>query len=118
MRDSPKNFHNKDFGKVGENAACKYLKKHGYKILKRNYQTPFGEADIVAYKKGIYVFVEVKARETDAFGLPSEAVTREKQRRYRAIAQFFCTSLGEEVPIRFDVASYMNGEVEYYENAF
>lgn len=118
MRDTQKNVHNKDFGRRGEDAACRYLKKHGYKILERNYTTPFGEADIIAYRKGIYSFVEVKARETDAFGLPSEAVTREKQRRYRTIAQYFCLSLGEEVPVRFDVASYMNGEVEYFENAF
>lgn len=94
------------------------MKKKGYKILKRNYATPFGEADIVAYRKGVYAFVEVKARETDVFGLPSEAVTREKRQKYRTIARYFCMSLGEEVSIRFDVASYMDGEVEYFENAF
>lgn len=118
MRDSPKNVHNQIFGKQGESAACRYLKKRGYKILKRNYKTPFGEADIIAFRRGVYAFVEVKARETDAFGLPSEAVTREKQRRYRAIAQYFCMALGEEVPVRFDVASYYGGEIEYFENAF
>ncbi len=105
-------------GRRGETLACKYLKKHGYKILERNYVTKFGEADIIAYRDGVYAFVEVKARETDAFGVPSEAVTREKQRKYRLMAQYFCLTKGEEVPIRFDVASIYQGEIEYLENAF
>ncbi len=105
-------------GRKGETVACKYLKKHGYKILERNYRTPFGEADIVALKDGYTCFVEVKTRESDVFGLPTEAVTREKQRRYRMIAGFYCTTIGREVPIRFDVAAIFEGGLEYFENAF
>ena len=85
MQNSPKDLRNKILGRKGEDAACRYLKKHGYKILKRNYVTPFGEADIVARKGDTYCFVEVKTRESDAFGLPTEAVNREKQRRYRIL---------------------------------
>lgn len=106
-------------GRTGERLVCKYLKKHGYKILKKNYKTPFGEADIVALSKDGYTcFVEVKARESDAFGVPSEAVTRAKQRRYRMIAKSYVAMVGEEVPIRFDVASIYQGEIEYFESAF
>ncbi len=85
----------------------------------RNYVTPFGEADIVAKSRDGYTcFVEVKARQTDLYGLPSEAVNAEKQRRYRAMAGYYCTMLREEVPIRFDVASVLEKEVEYFENAY
>ena len=106
-------------GRTGEQLVCKYLKEHGYKILKKNYRTPFGEADIVALsEEGYTCFVEVKTRESDAFGMPSEAVTREKQRRYRMIAKSYCAMLREEVAIRFDVASVYQGEIEYFENAF
>lgn len=118
MQNSPKDLRNKILGRKGEDAACKYLKKHGYKILKRNYTTPFGEADIVARKGDTYCFVEVKARESDAFGLPAEAVNREKQRRYRMIAGYFCSYMREEVPIRFDVAAIYEGGLEYFENAY
>ena len=112
MQHSPKDFRNKILGRKGEDAACRYLKKHGYQILKRNYATPFGEADVVARKDGTYCFVEVKARESDAYGLPAEAVDRAKRQRY------LCAYLKEEVPVRFDVASVFEGGIEYFEGAF
>ncbi len=80
--------------------------------------TKFGEADIIALKNGVYCFVEVKTRESDTFGTPSEAVTREKQRKYKLLASYYCLTKGEELPVRFDVASLYEGELEYIENAF
>ena len=62
--------------------AEKYLKAAGCKILRRNYKTPFGEADIIAEDGEEIAFVEVKARSSDEYGVPAEAVGREKQRRY------------------------------------
>ena len=118
MQNSPKDFRKKVLGRKGEDLTCKYLKKQGYKILKRNYKTPFGEADIVALRDGWYCFVEVKARESDVYGLPAEAVDRAKRQRYRMIAKYFCSERREEVPCRFDVAAIFEGELEYFENAF
>jgi len=87
--------------------------------LERNFVTPFGEADIIAYKRGMYVFVEVKTRESDIFGLPSEAVDRRKRQKYVAIAEFYCLQGGRELLVRFDVASVYDGKIlEYIESAF
>lgn len=86
--------------------------------MHRNFETPFGEADIVAKKDGTYCFIEVKTRSNDIYGLPAEAVDREKQRRYRRIAQYYCTILRQEVPCRFDVAAIFEGGLEYFEGAF
>lgn len=47
-------------GKFGEDIACVFLKKHGYKILERNYLRKWGELDIVAKKAKKLCFVEVK----------------------------------------------------------
>lgn len=47
-------------GKFGEDIACMFLKKHGYKILERNYLRKWGELDIVAKKAKKLCFVEVK----------------------------------------------------------
>ena len=119
MQNSPKDLRKKILGRQGEELTCRYLKKHRYRILERNFVTPFGEADIVAMSPDGYTcFIEVKTRETDAFGLPAEAVTREKQRRYRQMAGLWCARMRREVPIRFDVASVWEGELEYFENAF
>lgn len=105
-------------GRRAEEQTAKYLKKNGYKIIERNYVTPYGEADIIAFKDGYYCFVEVKARESDAFGLPAEAVDKRKRERYRKMALYFCMTKKKEVPIRFDVASVFEGGLEYFENAY
>jgi len=48
-------------GDIGENIACDYLSKHGFEILDRNYLRKWGELDIVAKRKGILRFIEVKS---------------------------------------------------------
>ncbi len=48
-------------GKTGEDTACKYLKKHGFTIVERNYWQKWGEIDIIARKGKWLHFVEVKA---------------------------------------------------------
>lgn len=119
MYNSPKDLRKKILGRKGEDLTAKYLKKRGYKLLERNFRTPFGEADIVALSPDGYTcFVEVKTRETDGFGAPSEAVTESKRQRYRKMAGYWCLGLGRETAVRFDVASVYKGEIEYFENAF
>ena len=53
-------------GEIGENIAAKFLMKHGFAILDRNYTKKWGELDIVAEKEGKIYFIEVKSvsRET------------------------------------------------------
>ena len=54
------NKHNQNVGKIGEETACKFLMKHGYQIILRNYWKKWGEIDIIAKKSNILHFVEVK----------------------------------------------------------
>ncbi len=53
-------------GKIGEDIAVKYLKNKGFDVLDRNYLKKYGEIDIVATKRKIIHFIEVKSvsRET------------------------------------------------------
>lgn len=118
MPHSQKEFYNKVLGRKGEKLTRRYLRLHGYRIVACNYVTPFGEADIIAKKRGTFCFIEVKAREGEGFALPSEAVDRAKRERYRLIARYFCAACGEEVPVRFDVAAILNGKLEYFADAF
>ena len=119
MSDSPQDVHKKVLGRKGEKLVEDYLKKQGCKILKRNYRTPFGEADLIVEDGDEIAFVEVKTRESFAYGTPAEAVGKEKQRRYYQIAQCYWLKIGKEPNARFDVAEvYADGRIEYIKNAF
>lgn len=71
-----------DIGRLGEDKAAEFLLKNGYKILARNYRIRGGEMDIVAFKRGVLAFVEVKTRTGEAFGTPAQAVDEEKIKRF------------------------------------
>ena len=53
-------------GRRGETLAAWYLRVKGYRIVARRERTPRGEIDLVAKRRGIIVFVEVKTRATPA----------------------------------------------------
>ncbi len=119
MPNSPQKLHKKLLGSAGEKLVETYLKKQGFKILKRNYRTPFGEADLIAQDRDEVAFIEVKKRTSDSYGTPREAVGADKQRRYKKIAECFWKETGEEPNARFDVAEvYADGTIEYFKNAF
>jgi putative endonuclease len=119
MPDSSQDFYNKILGSAGEKQVEKYLQKKGYKILKRNYRTPFGEADLMALDGEDVVFIEVKTRTDDAFfSTPAEAVTKQKQRRYRNIARYYLGRTGADVAVRFDVIEVIGQSFNHIVGAF
>ncbi len=119
MSHSPQDLHKKILGKKGETAAKKFLKKQGLKILEENFQTPFGEADVIVQDGDEVVFIEVKTRSGDSFGLPSEGVTKNKRERYYKIATFYGLQSGEEPNARFDIVEVYDGKkIEWLKNAF
>lgn len=66
-------------GKYGEELACDFLTKKGYKIVGRNYKySRYGEIDIIATDKDELCFIEVKTRTSNKFGTPMEAITKDK----------------------------------------
>ncbi|MEK7449143.1 MAG: YraN family protein [Planctomycetota bacterium] len=73
-------------GQLGENIACDFLAKQKYKIIDRNYKCPFGEIDLIAYKNGIFSFIEVKTRRSLNFGQPENSVTKRKQTKMARLA--------------------------------
>ncbi len=113
---------NRRLGIAGENAAAKYLKSQGYKILKRNYKCPLGEVDIIAQKGDVVAFVEVKTRTSDYFGLPNEAVDERRRQRYRNCVRYFFAGREIEDTVRFDIIEVTVGDgkrtLNHIENAF
>ena len=92
------------FGKEGERAAVKFLKKKGYRIIEKNYRNKAGEIDIIAEHGQVLVFVEVKSRAGAEWGEPLEAITPHKQRKIGQVARGFMTRHKiENRDCRFDV---------------
>lgn len=51
----------RELGKKGEDIACMFLMKHGYRIVDRNYWKKWGEIDIIANTGSMLCFIEVKS---------------------------------------------------------
>ena len=108
------------FGSSGEDLACNELERLGYLILERRYRCKLGEIDIIARDGDVTVFVEVKARDGDAFGGGAAAVTPAKQRTITRVAMDYIARYRLiDRPCRFDVVVVNgSGHAEVIRNAF
>jgi putative endonuclease len=115
----------KKMGAAGEAAAARFLRRNGYKIVARNWRCAAGEIDIVARRRALLVFVEVKTRVTDEYADPMQNVNFSKKKHIIATAKAFLRDkklTGEEY--RFDVVSVVWGsgrrpeKIEHHEGAF
>jgi putative endonuclease len=111
------------FGNAGEAAAATHLEKAGYRIVARNHTCRRGEVDLVAEMGELLVFVEVRTRETAAFGGPEETVNYRKQQRVVLAAQdFLMRWRGPARGARFDVVAVVDSpqgpKLTHYPNAF
>ena len=113
---------NNDIGKVGEEIAKKHLEDNGYVILDTNWRMGKLEADIIAYKEGFIVFVEVKTRSSRQFGDPQEFVDYKKQRAYINLANTYVLTKSRSEEVRFDImaieVSSTGYRINHIENAF
>jgi len=111
---------NRILGADGESTVALWYEARGYQVVDRNWRCRDGELDLVLQGPGrLFVFCEVKTRTTDLFGVPAEAVGREKQARIRRLAaRWLEDSPTRAREIRFDVASILAGEIEVLEGAF
>ena len=110
-------------GLAGEDLACRELERLGYVILARRHRTRDGEIDVIARDGDTTVFVEVKTREGDAFGMGAEAVSSWKQRRLARMAiDYAARHALIDTPCRLDVVQVEIGpgepRIEVYRNAF
>ncbi|WP_128101385.1 MULTISPECIES: YraN family protein [Paenibacillus] len=113
-------------GKLGEQAACRWLQEHDYEIVAQNWRCRSGEIDIVATFEGLVIFVEVRSRSgAGRYGTPQESVDFRKVQQVRSTAAVYMQRSGElNRQIRFDVIAVMQdatGEtvsIEHIVNAF
>ena len=112
-------------GRKAEIHVARWLKLRGWKILSKRFKIPEGEIDIIARRKNIIVFVEVKQRAT----LPKieDIMSQTNISRVMEAAEIWVNqnfdSLGPDFEIRFDLAVIEGrvhplAKVQYIENAF
>lgn len=114
--------HN-EFGKLAEELAENFLIEKNYKILVKNFRYQKAEIDIIAQTENQIVIIEVKARSTDAFMLPQEAINKKKIRLIVSAANYFIEDNNIDLETRFDVISVLPNEsgkleITHIENAF
>jgi len=110
-------------GEFGERLVADYLLQQGFTIRNHNYRQRTGEIDLIAQKKDLLIFVEVKLRRARYFTL-SDVVNGAKQKKIMATAQrYIMLTKSFGCTIRFDVACIEPDEqgqltINYKENAF
>lgn len=110
-------------GAKAEEIAVNFLINKNYKILEKNYNTRYGEIDIICKKDNMIIFVEVKMRKSSVFGLPEETVLKPKIDRIRKTALIYLDKADEYyADIRFDVIAILGDDkdmrIEHIEEAF
>jgi putative endonuclease len=111
-------------GRIGEDLAHRYLRRHGCTVVARNYRPPYGgvELDLVAWHGDTLAFVEVKTRAVEDFGTPDRAVDREKQTHVERAARDYARRAGVEWDkTRFDIVGVILEKpprIEWIRNAW
>ena len=119
-----KEINHLDKGKFGEDKACKYLKKKGYKIVERNYRLKFAEIDIIAKDEKTYVFVEVKTRKLGSVIPACVSVNFKKQQKIMKASCCYLAGKNIKPPRRYDIIEVYtdeklkNYEINHIKNAF
>lgn len=99
-----------NIGRICERKVQDYFEQNSIKVIATNYYCREGELDIVIQDGEEIAFVEVKARKSNFFGEPCEAVTRTKQKKIYMAAEKYVMETACEGPFRFDVVEV------FYEN--
>ena len=122
-------------GKYGEEIAVKYLKNKGFRILDQNYRRNWSpidkvEADIIAEKRKIFHFIEVKTSESSAFNRrffnPEGRAGYQKQKKLANLAQIWLNEhkISLETGWQIDVLSILadienkTARIRFFENVF
>jgi len=112
-------------GERGEEAAARYLRRQGYRIIGRRVAVARGDLDLVAVDGQTVVIVEVKTRSSHGAGGAVAAVDDAKQNQLRRLAQLYVNQHGlMHCPVRFDVVAITwpegvrRPEIDHYIAAF
>jgi putative endonuclease len=110
-------------GIAGEELAVAYLLERDYLILERNWRCKHLEIDIIATLQNKLVFVEVKTRNSLAFGYPEESISKIKMKRLKLAAALYHYHHPKFKQIQFNVISILmenhkSASIEMFEDVY
>jgi len=109
-------------GRIGEDYARKYLENQGFKILEQNYRTKYGEIDLIGKEQNEMVFIEVRTKTKEDFGMPEETLNKRKIAKLKNNALAYTSKIGWRGPLRLDALCLILDEknqpkrIDYYKN--
>ena len=114
----------KNIGQQYEDLALAFLQQNGATLLQRNYQTRYGEIDLIMEdQQHCLLFIEVRFRRSKNYGGAASSVDRKKQQKLIKTANHFISSQLIDQAMRFDViaispAANKQHEIQWLKNAF
>ena len=107
-------MNTKLIGAYGEQLAARYLRTQRYKILAANYRAGTGEIDIIAEKRKVICFIEVKTRKEGGMFAPADAVDFHKQNNIKSAASAYMNRFKLKNEVRFDIIEVFLSEENPY----
>ncbi len=95
--------YRKFLGDSGEHIAAQHLQAQGFRILEKQFRTPFGEIDLICLDGDEIVFVEVKTRVSVDGVSPEESVTTQKIGHVLRSGEYYLDSVSHKDAWRIDV---------------
>ena len=89
-------------GAQAEQFAIRYLQRQGLRFIAQNFQSRFGEIDVIMQDGDTLVFAEVRMRSSRTFGGAAASIDARKQRKLISTAQLYLANLTRLPPCRFD----------------
>lgn len=115
---------NRKKGNSAEELACEYLINNDFTIVKRNFSFgKIGEIDIIAEKKNVLYFIEVRSKHSNSTYDPLISIDYNKQKKIRRSAEgYLYINKITDKECRMDVIivdlSLQNNKINHIENAF
>ncbi|MHC9509883.1 YraN family protein [Kangiella sp. M94] len=111
-------------GEKVELFAENHLKQQGLKLIEKNYNSRYGEIDLIMMEHRTLVFCEVRFRANTSYGSGAETVNLKKQQKIIKTAQLYLQAHKkmQQHDCRFDVVSVTLAAqeplIEWHKNAF
>ncbi len=114
------NNSRKALGEAAEQRAKCYLEQQGLSWVASNFSCRLGELDLIMKEQNTLVFVEVRYRQSNAYGGALASIDQRKQTKVRRSAELWLQQqhLLDTVPVRFDVVAIEPNGAEWIKGAF